>query len=148
MDVRLSWSIVLLAAGAHVVCTIVTLTSGFLLVPATTVLMGTAAASLTSLLTALLLHVAVDAVFVVAMRRIEASVATCSVNLLVAHLPVVLIGVGLAALGGAVRTPAAADAATAAWTGLLVQAGVHTAWALLAVALGTGAGLVWVRVRA
>lgn len=134
VDVRLAWSVVGQAAAGHAVCALVAMTAGFLLVPSVTVLVGMEASAQASLIAALVLHACVDAVFVAAMRRVHASVATCLLNLVLAHLPVVAVGVGLAVAGGEV-------------TGLLVQAAYQTGRALLSVAVGTAGGLAWVRLR-
>lgn len=136
VDVRLTWPVVGCAAGAHAVGALVAMTAGLLLVPSLTVVLGSGAAGAVSLLAASALHVGIDAVFAAAMRRIGASAATCAVNLVLAHLPVIAIGM---LLGAGEPGPVG--------TALLLPVVFQVGWTLVAVALGVTVGLAWVRLR-
>lgn len=140
---RLSWSAFWPAAIAHAVGALVALTLGFLLVPALSVVVGARPTATLSLVAAAVLHAAITAVFTAAMRRMDASALTCLVNLFLARLPVVALGL----LVGRLAPGAAGDSAEAAGAGLLEQAGLQTGWALLAVLVGVAVGILWVRYR-
>ncbi len=134
--VRVFSSIVVFAAFAHLVVVLFSTAVGLMVIPSVSVLWGSAAASVLALVGVLLLHVCVDGAFTVAMRRLSASFSMCAVNLLVAHVIVIVLGVGLAAAGIYVwAQPAELE--------LYVQAAFMLGWAVLSVALGLAVAAVW-----
>lgn len=144
VDVRFSWTVIWMAALAHGVAAVVAITAGFLFVPALSVVAGARTTAALSLAAATSLHIVVAAVFAIAMRRLDATALTCVVNLFVARLPTLMIGLLLGWVGvGVVGAPSRTDAGS----GLLLQAGMQAGWALLSVVAGVLLGLLWVRVR-
>lgn len=145
MDIRIGGTPLWLAMLAQSLVALVALTAGFLLVPALSVLAGAQMTATISLMTATALHVLVTAVFAAAMRRLDASAATCVVNLFLAVLPVVALGVLLGWLGAG--APGSVTEGAASNTDVLQQVGLQLGWAALSVIAGVALGLLWVRAR-
>lgn len=137
---RLLPSVIVFAAAAHIVGVLVAIVCGLIFVPAISVLWGAGAASALVLIGSLAMHVLIDAAFTVPMRRLSASLTTCTVNLLAAHIIVILIGTGLAAAGAAVGPGDANQPLYLQAIGMLV-------WAILSAAIGITVGLGWPRLR-
>lgn len=141
ITVRVLPSIVVFAAFTHVVGVLFSTAVSLMVVPSVSVLWGSAAASVLVLVCVLLLHASVDGAFAAAMRRLSASYSMCAVNLLVAHLIVIALGVGLAAAGIYVwAQPAKRE--------LYVQAAFMLGWAVLSVAVGLAFAALWPSVKA
>ncbi|OFL68794.1 hypothetical protein HMPREF2757_07775 [Brevibacterium sp. HMSC063G07] len=137
---RLFPSIVIFAAAFHLVGLLAALALSLMTVPTVSALLGAGAASALVLICSLVLHACIDGAFTVAIRRLSASRLTCAVNLLAAHVVIVLIGTGLA-------YAASSRWAVEAEHSIYVQAAFMFGWSVLSVLCGMALAAVWPRVE-